>query len=242
MHMNTDELKSELEQLKDEKYKLLKLINHDIRSPFNRVFALLQLIEMEGNEFSENQKEYINSMYLSILGGLEMITNLRDMREIDAGNIHMENQQFDLISIIERAIRSYSKQLEIKSLSVKTEFEIEDAPVDLDEYYVQRAIENVLSNAVKFSRKETEIFTWLRAENDTYYLEIKDEGVGILEQEAQLLFDKFKTLSSSSTGGEGGLGLGLHNTLYFLDKMNSKIHYKKNGNSGSIFTIEFPAG
>ena len=105
--MNIDELKSELDQIKNEKYNLLKLINHDIRSPFNRVFALLQLFEMESKEISGIQKEYIDSMYLSLLGGLEMITNLRDMREIDAGNIEIENQKFDLVPIIQKAIRTF---------------------------------------------------------------------------------------------------------------------------------------
>ena len=65
--MNIDELKAELTQLKDEKYHLLKLINDDIRSSFNRIFALLQLFEMENGETSIQQKEYIDSMYFSIL-------------------------------------------------------------------------------------------------------------------------------------------------------------------------------
>ncbi len=55
--MKTDQLKSELQKLKDEKYHLLKLINHDIRSPFNRLFALLQLFELDSNDISDQQNE-----------------------------------------------------------------------------------------------------------------------------------------------------------------------------------------
>ena len=91
--MHIDELTAELKQLKDEKYHLLKLVNHDIRSPFNRIFALLQLFEMESGEVSDQQKEYLDSMYLSILSGLEMIQNLRDMREIDAENIESQREK-----------------------------------------------------------------------------------------------------------------------------------------------------
>ena len=159
--MNIDELKSELDQIKNEKYNLLKLINHDIRSPFNRVFALLQLFEMESKEISGIQKEYIDSMYLSLLGGLEMITNLRNMRERDAGNIEIENQKFDLVPIIQKAIRTFSKQSDIKKLKIHAEFSVDEAFINSDEYYVQRVIENTISNAVKFSREDKEIIVRL---------------------------------------------------------------------------------
>jgi len=238
--MNIDELQSELDQIKEEKYNLLKLVNHDIRSPFNRIFALLQLFEMENEHTTDRQKEYIDSMYLSILSGLEMITNLRDMREIDAGNIVMDKNEFDLLKIIKKAIRSFSKQLEVKQQKITTQIEIDDAPIKSDEYFVQRIIENVISNAVKFSKKEKEIFLKLRMKKKLYTIEVQDSGDGIKKSEESLLFGKFKKLSSISSGGEGCLGLGLHNTQYFLKKLNGTIRLNRNKLPGSSFIIELP--
>lgn len=238
--MNIDELKSELDQIKNEKYNLLKLINHDIRSPFNRVFALLQLFEMESKEISGIQKEYIDSMYLSLLGGLEMITNLRDMREIDAGNIEIEYQEFDLIPIIQKAIRSFSKQSEIKKLKLRSEFSVDEAIINSDEYYVQRVIENAISNAVKFSREEKEIIVRLSRSEKQYVIEIQDFGGGIKSEEEHLLYGKFSKLSSTATGGEGCLGLGLHNSNYLLKKLNGSIRLQRNEQPGSSFILQFP--
>jgi len=238
--MNIDELKSELEQIKDEKYNLLKLVNHDIRSPFNRIFALLQLFEMESREITAQQKEYIDSMYLSILSGLEMITNLRDMREIDADYVEIDKTKFDLVNTIKKAIRSFSKQIEVKNLNIKTEFAFENAPITSDEYFVQRVIENVLSNAIKFSKEEKEISLRLNQNDDTYIFEIQDFGDGIKVEEEYLLYQKFKKLSSVATGGEGSLGLGLHNTIYFLNKLHGKIKLHRNDLPGSLFIIQLP--
>ena len=240
--MNIDELKSELDQIKDEKYNLLKLVNHDIRSPLNRVFALLQLFEMEDKELKGIQKEYINSMYLSILSGLEMITNLRDMREIDAGYINVEKSEFNLLNTISKAKRSLSKQLEIKRQKLHAEFEIDDATCISDEYFVQRVIENVLSNAIKFSKEGQSIILRLKKNVQGYIIEIQDFGDGIRKEEEHLLFIKFKKLSNIATGGEGCIGLGLHNAQYFLSKLNGKISLKReNGKpSGSTFVIEIP--
>lgn len=238
--MNIDELKSELDQLKDEKYNLLKLVNHDIRSPFNRIFALLQLFEMESNEISSRQKEYLDLMYLSILSGLEMIRNLRDMREIDAGNIEIDKTEFDLVNTIQKAIRSFFKQIELKKLKIISELSIEKAPLISDEYYVQRVIENVLSNAIKFSTEKKEIIVRLKNNDTEFLIEIQDFGDGIKQDEEELLFKKFKKLSNIASGGEGSLGLGLYNTAYFLERLNGSITLNRNDKNGSSFIVRLP--
>ena len=238
--MNIDELKLELAQLKAEKYKLLKLINHDIRSPLNRVFALVQLFEMESSEVSNQQKEYLDAIYLSILSGLEMIRNLRDMREIDAENIEMDQTDFDLVNTIQKAIRSFSKQSEIKKLKIKFEKSTEETKSFSDEYYVQRVIENVLSNAIKFSKEEKDIIVRLKNGEKGFVVEIQDFGDGIKQEEENLLYKKFEKLSSIASGGEGSLGLGLYNTHYFLNKLNGSISLNRNGELGSSFIIQLP--
>jgi signal transduction histidine kinase len=199
--MNIEDLKSELDQIKDEKYNLLKLVNHDIRSPFNRVFALLQLFEMESEQPTERQKEYMDSMYLSILSGLEMITNLRDMREIDAGNVETDISEFDLEGVIQKSVRSFSKQTEIKHQKIMTHCDLELAPIQSDEYIVQRIMENVLSNAVKFSKANKDIHITLSKDDKSYFVEVQDAGDGIRENEEYLLFKKFRKLSNVSSGG-----------------------------------------
>ena len=238
--MNIEELKAHLEQIKAEKYNLLKLVNHDIRSPFNRVFALLQLFEMESGSLSERQKEYMDSMYLSILSGLEMITNLRDMREIDAGKIEVDIIQFDLLDIIQKAVRSFSKQVEIKRQNIIVSNDLDQAPIKSDAYFVERIIENVLSNAVKFSKYEKEIHLALNEKDQLYIIEIQDAGDGIKEDEEYLLYERYKKLSNASTGGEGCIGLGLYNTNYLIKKLNGRVQLNRNSQPGSSFVIELP--
>jgi len=239
--MNIDEVKSELAKLKEEKYNLLKLINHDIRSPLNRVFALVQLFEMESDEVSVRQKEYLDAIYLSILSGLEMIGNLRDMREIDAENIEIEKEEFDLANTIQKAIRTFSKQIEIKKLNIISEKSTEGTQCISDEYYVQRVIENVLSNAIKYSKEEKNIIVRLKNNEKGFEVDIQDFGDGIKKEEEHLLYQKFEKLSSIASGGEGSLGLGLYNTQYFLRKLNGSIALNRNDKLGSSFRIQLPS-
>jgi signal transduction histidine kinase len=238
--MNIEDIKTELQALKDEKYHLLKLINHDIRSPFNRLFALLQLFELDSGELTPQQEEYMNSMYLSILSGLEMIQNLRDMREIDAGNIEISIETISLPEILQNSIRSFSRQMELKKISVKIESVDSDMEIVTDGYYLQRVVENVLSNAIKFSKSGKEVLVNARCTDGTCQIEITDFGEGIKQNEAHMLFQKFKKLSSFATGGEGSLGLGLHNARAIITMMNGNIFRNENVHQGSSFIIRIP--
>lgn len=238
--MNIEEIKTELQALKDEKYHLLKLINHDIRSPFNRLFALLQLFELDSGELTPQQEEYMNSMYLSILSGLEMIQNLRDMREIDAGNIEITNDIISLPEVLQNSVRSFSKQMELKKIVVKLESIVNGEEIVADGYYLQRVVENVLSNAIKFSKSGKEVLVNARCTDGTCFIEIKDFGEGIKQNEAHMLFQKFKKLSSFATGGEGSLGLGLHNARAIITMMNGDIFQNENVHQGSSFIISIP--
>jgi len=239
--MGNDDLKGELQRLKDEKYHLLKLINHDIRSPFNRLFALLQLLEFDQDNLTDQQIEYMDSMYLSILSGLEMIQNLRDMREIDAGKIEISNTKTQLEDIIQKSIRSFSKQIELKKLEIKVEMDNRHLILNTDSYYLQRVTENVLSNAVKFSKEGKMITIMTRNINSNLQIDIRDFGEGIKPAEESMLFEKFKKLSSFATGGEGSLGLGLYNARAILKMMNGEIIFNREVQPGSSFTISIPS-
>lgn len=240
--MNIDDIKAEFQQLKDEKYHLLKLINHDIRSPFNRLFALLQLFELESGELSDQQNEYLDSMYLSILSGLEMIQNLRDMRELDANHIEIVPSEINVKDIIEASIRTFSKQIELKQIQIFTKYEGDQFAINTDGYYLQRVVENVFSNAIKFSKEGKKVEVVVHADDLSLSISIRDFGEGIKHDEEMMLFQKFKKLSSFATGGEGSLGLGLYNAMAIIKMMNGNISLNREVEPGALFTISVPIG
>lgn len=236
MSMEIDEIREELKKLKDEKYHLLKLINHDVRSPFNRIFALLQLFEMESEELSDNQKQYIDSMYLSILSSLEMIQNLKDMRDIDAQKINIEIHESNLQNIVENSIKSLSKQIELKKISLNQRVP-SNINIKTDDFYLERVITNLLSNAIKFSSEGSKVWIEVSQDNDLIHVDISDHGSGIKQDEIRLLFQKYKKLSSVATGGESSLGLGLFNAKFFASQLNADIAFIPGAKHGAKFRL-----
>jgi signal transduction histidine kinase len=212
-----------LQRLTDEKKYLTKLSNHDIWPLFNRPIDLGQLFELESGELSDQQNEYLDSMYLSILSGLEMIQNLRDMRELDANHIEIVPSEINVKDIIDASIRTFSKQIELKQIQIFTKYEGDQFSINTDGYYLQRVVENVFSNAIKFSKEGKKVEVVVHADDLSLSISIRDFGEGIKHDEEMMLFQKFKKLSSFATGGEGSLGLGLYNAMAIIKMMNGNI-------------------
>ncbi len=239
MAIEIENLNKVIEALKEEKYSLLKIISHDIRSPFNRLYALLQLFEMESENISEQQHQYINSMYLSLLSGLEMIQNLKDLREIDFESIEVHQETIPFSELIKDVLRIFSQRIQLKGQSVNYEVN-ENNSVYGDPFLIGRILESLISNALKFSKSEKGIKIIYQAFDDNFEIIIKDYGEGIKPQEESMLFQRFSKLSSIATGGEGSLGLGLYNARFFAGLMGGDVFYKRPNEMGSEFILRLP--
>ena len=239
MTPENEKLKLEIEALKKEKFSLLKIISHDIRSPFNRLFALLQLFEMESKEPSDAQRQYTDSMYLSLLSGLEMIQNLKDLRELDFNTLEIHQEEKPVNEIFHNIIRTFSQRMQLKNQTIAYD-ESSALKVKGDAFLIGRIIENLVSNALKFSPpgKETKVICQVSADN--FEIAVRDDGVGIKPEEEPMLFKKFSKLSSIATGGEGSLGLGLYNAQHFAKLMQGDILFKRTNKRGAEFVLQLP--
>lgn len=229
---------SELEQLKKDKQVLEKIISHDIRSPFNRVHALLQLIKLEELEVSEETQEYINAIYLAVLSGLEMIRNLNDNRHLDDQGISLNHTDSNVLKLVKRQLSEYSERAHIKKISLHLEPEDHDYSIHTDEHYLQRIISNLISNAIKYSKEGSEVNVFLSKKNDGVQIRVRDFGLGVLPSEEPLLFSKHAKLQANPTSGEGRTGLGLFLSKKYADALGYEISYVKPKNDfGSEFVL-----
>jgi len=233
-------LQKEIEDLTREKASLLKIISHDIRSPFNRMFALLQLFEFEFDAVTPEQKQYIDQMYMSVFGGMEMVKNLRDSRAIDEGKISIYAESINVKSVLDEALKGLSTQAKLKGINIEVKTDSKDPDITGDRTLLLKIFENILSNGIKYSEKNAEVFIDLETEEDRVILSFTDSGLGIPEEEIDQAFDKFKKLSTLPTLGENTSGLGLYLSKHYLDLMNGKIELRNGENAGLVVTLEFP--
>ncbi|MBL7873177.1 MAG: HAMP domain-containing histidine kinase [Cyclobacteriaceae bacterium] len=219
-----------------EKQQLIGLVSHDLKGPFNRIFALIQLLEITSENLTPEQLEYMGKMHQIVADGLGMIRNLLDNRRLEDQGIDLSSEPLNLTSILGSLTKNYRTLAEKKKIQIHF-----DAPpnavVLADKLYVYRIFENLISNALKFSPENRNIFISIEKIASSYEVRVKDEGPGISKEDQTKLYQKFQRLSARPTGGESSTGLGLAIVKALVDKMGSELRCESKLGEGTTFIV-----
>ena len=235
-----DSLTKQVEQLMQEQQQLLTIVSHDLRSPLNRVFALVQLLQMNASNLTEEQKNYLEKIHLVVADGLAMMRNLVDYRNLEYRVVEIHPETFNASDVVESSTKNFKSIAEKKDIELVTECD-PDLTVTTDKQCLTRVIDNLLANAVKFSPTGKKI--WVRADtffNNHLKIEVQDEASGFSKEETAKLFQKFQKLSARPTAGESSTGLGLFVAQSMAEKIGGKITCTTKEKVGSTFSVELP--
>jgi signal transduction histidine kinase len=231
-----------LKDLNEDKNSVIEVVSHDLKAPLNRVFALSNLIYLSSENLTEEQLDYLDKMNTVIRDGLDLIRNLLDIRAIEFKGVQMTKEEVNLWTIILNLVRSYTPYSKKKGQSFDVVKISGPFTIISDKQYLSRIIDNLISNAVKFSPLESTITISITKTENMLVTEVRDEGPGICPEDQERLFKKYEVLQSRPTGGESSTGLGLSITKALVEILNGKIYYKnKKGNeNGATFVVELP--
>ena len=227
----------QLSDLNNEKDNLMNIMVHDLKSPLNNIKGLTSLVTMDG-EVNENQKYYLKLIGDSTMSGIEMITDILDAYAIESGEA-LSHDEIELHPFLKDRINIFMKAATEKNVSV--EMESEFLRVQTDVGYLSRILDNLVSNAIKFSPKGTTVKVEAKAESGHVLFSIRDQGPGFSESDKKHLFKKFKKLSARPTGGESSNGLGLAIVKILVDRIGGKIQLLSEQGKGSEFIVSIPA-
>lgn len=228
----------ELDDLNNEKDSLLSIVAHDLKSPFNRIKGLAELLRL--SKLSEEQKQYVEMIKINSKHGTYLINDLLDVNAIEIDKADPIASKIDLKTLLEAELSSFMVELTNKEIEVKIECE-NNQLVLTDKNYLNRILDNLISNAIKFSNLGTEIILRAgRSEDGGFWIAVKDFGQGFSEEDQTKLFKKFKKLSAQPTGGESSNGLGLAIVKTLVDRLNGKITLETEQGKFSEFTLFFP--
>lgn len=233
---NLSHRNEELQDINNEKDTLMSIVAHDLKSPVNRIFGLARLMEMEGG-LPPQQQEYLKLIRNSTRAGLDLITDLLDVNSIEEGKIKFET--FDLKSFLAELMKSFAIAADPKFIQIKLQNQIQSS-VTTDQDYFSRILDNLISNAIKFSPSGAEIIVSLFMTQDFICLSVKDQGLGFSDSDKKFLFQKFKKLSARPTGGESSNGLGLAIVKTLVGRLNGTVELISAVGKGSEFIVKIP--
>jgi len=231
---------NQAQELNREKTQLVLLVSHDLKGPFNRLFALVQLLGMDADNLTAEQKEYLGKMYQIVCDGLNMVRNLIDVRKLEERGVDPHPEPFNVSSVITAIVNQYRIPAEKKSIAIH--FDGPGFDFVTDRNYLSRVFENLLSNAIKFSPHDKNVFVTLKKNGvNEIVIAVRDEGPGLSVEDQAQLYQRFQKLTSKPTDGESSTGLGLAIVKQLVTSMRGDVSCLVPAGGGATFTVRLPA-
>ncbi len=242
-----EEKRIQAEEASKAKNRFLSAMSHEIRTPLNGIIGAAYLLQNKNPK--PEQLEYISMLNDSSLHLLSLVDNVLDFGKIEEGKIELENINFDLKQLVTNTIHPWKIQTEDKGLNFMFEYSDELSKSYIgDPTRIRQILTNLLSNALKFTKKGHIKISIYKLSNyndrETIEFKVEDTGIGISEEHKNTVFEDFTQADSSITRKFGGSGLGLTITQELVKLMGSEIQLRSELKKGSIFsfTLTLPLG
>lgn len=228
-----------LEELNELKSFFLQTITHELKTPLTSIKMFTEKLQDKKDIASEK-----SDFYLQVIDGesdklRRLIDNILDYARIEKGMKTYNQKCIDLNQVVKKTIDSIKYQLIISRQSVEVTTSSDEIIINADDEAVERAITNLLTNAIKYSSPGSKTSVSVEKINGSARIEVKDEGKGISTEDLKNIFEPFRRAKSVETKNIEGTGLGLAIVKHIMDAHKGRIEVQSEPGKGSTFSLFF---
>ena len=227
----------QLVDLNNEKDSLMGIVAHDLRTPLSNIKNIADIVPEMG-ELNVKQTKYLELIQASSHSGLDLISELLDVHSLES-NKEPRYKSIELKDFLSHHHSYFSTTAAAKSIALQLH-EAPELKFISDPDWLGRAIDNLISNAIKFSPKDSTVHINSGVTDDQLWITIKDQGPGFSEEDKAKVFQKFKKLSARPTAGETSNGLGLSIVKTLVERLKGSVTLLSEQGNGSEFIIRLP--
>lgn len=225
----------ELEKLNSEKNKFFSIIAHDLRSPFNAIIGLSELLVNEIDEKSyENAQEYSSVILQTARKSVALLNNLMEWAQLKTGKIEYNPEYFNIVALVKETTSLYKEIAKKKSITIE-EILPHFLSLYADKAMISSILRNFISNAIKFTMPGGKVVVTVEEKSKEIIFSVKDTGVGISKERFDNIFKIDHMYSTIGTDNEKGTGMGLTLCKDFVEMHSGKIWVESEENNGSVF-------
>lgn len=235
-----DKQRKELEALNSTKDKFFAIIAHDLKNPFSTVLGLSELLAKEFENFdSDSLRNFITQIYKYSNNTFNLLENLLQWSMVQTGRMPLRPKMVNLKSIIEENVELLSGNAKNKNIDIQV-VSSNDCTAYVDINQITTVVRNLLSNAIKFTPTDGNIEVIVESKGDYWEIVVKDNGIGVSEDDIKKLFLIDSNPTTIGTSKEEGTGLGLILCKEFIERNGGEIWVESKVEQGSTFYFTVP--
>lgn len=242
-----EKYKIEYEKMKDHekvKSEFFANISHELRTPLNIFYSTVQLLDIKLNnneeEFRKAYNKYRSSLRLNCQRMLRLINNIVDITKIDVGYTKPNIVNCDIVKLVEAITMSVIIYARQKDINIIFDTDVEELIIKCDPEMIERAVLNLLSNSIKFTKPNGNIFVSIYVNKEWVQIIFEDDGVGIPIHMQDLVFERFVQADKSLNRMNEGSGIGLSIVKSIIELNEGEIYLESDGENGTEFEILLP--
>jgi len=241
MHYQAKLSRDELVRVNKLKDEFLSITSHDLQNPVSTIISYCRwLLDSAAESLTVRQQDSISRIHKNAHFMHELIGDLLDLVRFEAGRMKLYKEETDLRSAVEEAVERNRFAATDKQISLEAVISDNLPSIVADPLKIQRILNNLISNGIKFSHPGASVSVWVRCVDTGIQVDVRDTGQGIPANEQGNLFRKFGQLSVRSTKGEKSTGLGLLIAKKIVDLHGGQIWVESEAGKGSTFSFSLP--
>ena len=215
-------------------------IIHDLKSPLAAITGLSEVfLRMLSSNLNETQKDVIRKISGHARFALDLIEDLLDVERLEGGQLMISKTSVDMRLFLDDIVQAHSIDGAEKNIRIDLNV-LGDCRLYTDVRRLKEILNNLVSNALKYSHPETTIVISTFVNGEWCVISVKDQGLGIKVEEIGMLFEPFSQMSNLPTGNEKSTGLGLSIVKHLVALLEGTIQVESVPNKGTTFTLKLP--
>lgn len=231
--------KAAAEEASVSKSRFLANMSHEIRTPLNGIMGMVEVLQ--DKDFDNRTQQRLGVVQSSSQLLLSLLNDILDISKVEAGHMEVHFEEASLGVLLSELRDLWCSKFEQAGLEfiVHPDVDLADKFI-MDVSKVRQILDNLISNALKFTRDGTVTIRTERSDEGHIVVHVEDTGIGIPDKDLPDLFDIFTQVDNSSTRSEGGTGLGLAISRQLAQLLNGDVSAKSTLGKGSIFSLRLP--
>jgi len=214
-------------------------VSHELKSPLNVLAMYSESLQGEDGKDEKFRIEAANVIHDEVERLSMMINNILNITKIEMGSISIERTRVRLRDLLKDAFDACNRDAKEKDLTFTLDLPKEISPIALDKSLIRIVVNNLLTNAIKYSKQQGQVLLSAEETHRTILITVRDDGIGIAPEDQSKIFEKFYRSDSDEVRKRPGHGLGLSLAREIVQMHHGTLTVNSSVGEGSEFVIEF---